>query len=334
MVKSKTKSSRARRQSMQLEPPPIARMAEVSYQDYRSFAAEHPSVEIENTDVPLSGPYTIKATGPSRSYQPEATSVWSFPDRGDWATHSGNYRGNWSPYIPRNLINRFTSPDELVLDSMVGSGTTLVECRLLGRRGTGIDVNPAAVMVTRDRLNFALGKLDADHIEPVIRTFVGDARALDAVADESVDLYVSHPPYASIVSYSNERVDGDLSRYRRIDEFMAQILQVAREAYRVVKPGRHCAILMGDTRRHRHFIPISTRTMMAFLEAGFTLREDVTKLQWKMKSTRENWAGSKYDFLLLAHEHLFIFRKLGPEESPTELKESRKWWTAWPTRDG
>lgn len=317
---------------MLVDPVAIRGMSEVSYQDYRSFAAGHPSVEIEQTNVPLSGPYTIKATGPPKTYEPEATTVWSFPDRGDWATHSGNYRGNWSPYIPRNLIARYTKPGEFVLDSMVGSGTTLVECRLLGRNGTGVDINPAAIMVARDRLNFALGSLDPDHSEPKIRTFVGDARALDAVPDESVDLYVSHPPYASIVSYSNERIAGDLSRYRRIEEFIEQMQQVAREAYRVIKPGRHCAILMGDTRRHRHFIPISTRTMMAFLEAGFTLREDVVKLQWKMKSTRENWAGSKYDFLLLAHEHLFVFRKLAAGESPTELKESRKWWAAWPSR--
>ncbi|MDD5616687.1 MAG: hypothetical protein PHH85_10850 [Candidatus Methanoperedens sp.] len=28
----------------------------------------------------------------------------------------GNYRGNWSPYIPRNLILRYTAPGDLVLD--------------------------------------------------------------------------------------------------------------------------------------------------------------------------------------------------------------------------
>ncbi|MDD4088816.1 MAG: hypothetical protein PHP29_03895 [Tissierellia bacterium] len=32
----------------------------------------------------------------------ELTSIWSFQNRGNWATHSGSYRGNWSPYVPRN----------------------------------------------------------------------------------------------------------------------------------------------------------------------------------------------------------------------------------------
>ncbi len=54
------------------------------------------------------------------TFIPETTTVWSFPDRGDWATHVGNYRGNWSPYIPLNLILRYTAPEELVLDQMAG----------------------------------------------------------------------------------------------------------------------------------------------------------------------------------------------------------------------
>ena len=38
----------------------------------------------------------------------EDTTIWSFPERGSWVTHSGKYRGNWSPYIPRNLILRYS----------------------------------------------------------------------------------------------------------------------------------------------------------------------------------------------------------------------------------
>ena len=31
--------------------------------------------------------------------------------------------------------------------------------------------------------------------------------------------------------------------------------------------------------------------MQGFLEAGFILREDIMKYQWKTKTTREKWAG-------------------------------------------
>ena len=301
-------------------------MSEVSGAEYRTFRADHRSVRIEQVDVPLGGPWQIESTGPPSTYVPERTTVWSFPDRGEWATHAGNYRGNWSPYIPRNLILRYTKPGDTVLDQMVGSGTTLVECRLLGRNAIGVDVNRDALMVTRDRLNFPFMALEEEKERVAIRTFEGDARNLDQIRDSTVDLIATHPPYASIVSYTDNRVPGDLSSVRSISEFLTEMTSVAREAIRVLRPGGHCAILMGDTRRHRHEVPIAFRVMQSFLEVGFLLRENALKLQWKMKSTRERWAGSRYDFLLLAHEHLFIFRKLADGESRSQFRESAAWW--------
>ena len=323
------KTSRGARKTV-LAPTlvPLRSMVEVTHGDYREFRKTHNSVAIEEVDVALGGPWTVSAVGPSPEYIPEKTTVWSFPDRGDWATHSGNYRGNWSPFIPRNLLLRYTKPGDLVLDQMVGSGTTLVECRLLGRNAVGVDINPDAVMVCQDRLNFAYRSLDPEYHAPDIRTYIGDARNLTAIENDSVDLVATHPPYASIVAYSNDRVPGDLSSFRRIDDFIAEMGRVAAESLRVLKPGGHCAILMGDTRRHKHFVPISAKVLLAFLGAGFVIREDIVKIQWKMKSTRERWAGSKYDFLLLAHEHLFVFRKLAKGESMAPLKESAKWWVA------
>ena len=47
-------------------------------------------------------------------FELEPTTIWSFPDRGNWATHSGNYRGNWSPYIPRNLMFRYSNESKIV----------------------------------------------------------------------------------------------------------------------------------------------------------------------------------------------------------------------------
>ncbi|MFQ6061256.1 MAG: TRM11 family SAM-dependent methyltransferase, partial [Thermoplasmata archaeon] len=180
----------------------------VTKKAHREFVRKHKTVLIENIEVPIGQKWKIKSLAPPKDYEPEHTTVWSFPDRGDWATHIGNYRGNWSPYIPRNLILKYTKEGDLVLDQMVGSGTTLVECKLLGRNAIGVDINEDAVMVARDRLNFKVRPLDPDFKEPRIRTYVGDARSLDKVKDESVDLIATHPPYAGIIRYSGKRVEG------------------------------------------------------------------------------------------------------------------------------
>ena len=258
------------------------------------------------------------------AFNSETTTVWSFPDRGDWATHVGNYRGNWSPYIPPNLILRYTKPGDVVLDQMAGSGTTLVECKLLGRNCIGVDVNRDALMVSFDRLGFPYRPLDEDYVKPSIDLFQGDARDLDLIKDDSIDLVATHPPYAGIIKYTGERVPGDLSSLK-LEPFLAAMRQVAAESYRVLKPGKHCAILIGDTRKHKHHIPISVRVLEQFLDVGFILREDIIKIQHKMKSTREKWRGTKYDFYLLAHEHLYVFRKPAKDEKMSEFKNSARW---------
>ena len=59
-----------------------------------------------NITNPLITKTKIKTLSP-KNFKPEINTIWSFKSRGNWATHNGNYRGNWSPYIPRNIISCF-----------------------------------------------------------------------------------------------------------------------------------------------------------------------------------------------------------------------------------
>jgi DNA modification methylase len=208
---------------------------------------------------------------------------------------------------------------------MLGSGTTLVECKLLGRNGIGIDINLDAVMVAWNRLDFAYTANDFQ--ETIQKLYHGDAKSLDLIDDESIDLIATHPPYASIIPYSHKTTEGDLSRVHSVDEFIEGMKKIAQESFRVLKSGKHCGVLIGDTHKHRHFVPISTRVLLTFLDAGFVLREDVIKEQWHTETMRGRWRKSfNHDFLLTFHEHLFIFRKLAEDEKPSKFKSSMKWW--------
>lgn len=67
-----------------------------------------------------------------------------------YLTHNYHpYSSKYIPQIPKNLIQIFSKKRESVLDNFVGSGTTLVECKLLGRTGIGVDINPLACLVSR-----------------------------------------------------------------------------------------------------------------------------------------------------------------------------------------
>ncbi len=284
--------------------PQIGSLYGVTFKQLGDIITEAYGINIST----LKRPKRIKYWAP-KDFQEETTTVWSFRRRGDWATHDGRYRGNWSPYIPRNVILKYSNPGDVVLDYFAGGGTTAVEAKLSGRRCIARDINPAAIGLTKENLNFSPPKTfleDHPIYEPVVS--VGDARALSDIPDESIDLICAHPPYAGIINYSS-KVEGDLSKLS-VEDFLEEIEQVARESYRVLKPGRKCAILIGDTRQKKHVVPIGFQTIDVFLRVGFKLKELVIKRQHQCKTTGFWYERSiKYNFLLLAHEHLPIFEK-------------------------
>jgi len=256
-----------------------------------------------------------------KNFSLEQTTVWSFKSRGNWATHSGEYRGNWSPYIPRNIILRYSNPGDLVLDYFCGAGTTAVECKLLSRKCIAIDINDKAIELARMNLEFDLSleedlfalELDKKIFEPEL--IIGDARNLSFLSDNSVDLICSHPPYANIIKYTDAK-HGDLS-FLEINDFLHEMEKVALESFRVLKPGKKCAILIGDTRRKKQVIPLGFKLIDVYLRAGFKLKELVIKRQHNCKTTGFWYANSiKYNFLLLAHEYLPIFEKPLASENP------------------
>jgi len=238
-------------------------------------------------------------------FELEMTTVWSFPKRGDWATHDAKWRGNWSPYIPRNILLRYSAEGDLVLDQFAGGGTTLVEAKLLNRNIIGLDVNDVALERCQDKINF---EHEGANGEVTIRK--GDARNLDFLANESIDLICTHPPYANIISYSGEQdIPEDLSNLK-VNDFLEEMKPVAAECFRVLRKGKFCAILMGDTRQKGCVIPMSFEVMKIFEQAGFTTKEIIIKEQHNCRATGYWKTNSvKYNFLLLAHEYLFIFRK-------------------------
>ncbi|UJG43161.1 MAG: site-specific DNA-methyltransferase [Candidatus Heimdallarchaeum endolithica] len=241
----------------------------------------------------------------NNNFELETTTVWSFQERGNWSSHKGDYRGNFAPQIPKNIVLRYSKEGEVVLDPMVGSGTTLIETKLLKRKGIGIDVNKKPLQITEDRLK----KTIAPKGEVDIKLYHGDARNLNEISDESVNLICTHPPYLNIIQYSFDNPN-DLSQIKDVEQFFMNIKKITDECFRVLVPNRILALLIGDTRRNRHYIPLSLYVLKAALDSGFLLMEDIIKHQWNCKST-DKWKEQslKYNFHLIMHEHLYILRK-------------------------
>jgi transcriptional regulator with XRE-family HTH domain len=65
------------------------------------------------------------------------------------------YVGRFPPHVVRALLNHFqAASDDVVLDPFTGSGTTNVECRLLGVPSIGVEISPLSALIARTKSKF------------------------------------------------------------------------------------------------------------------------------------------------------------------------------------
>ena len=139
----------------------------------------------------------------------------------------------------------------------MGSGTTLVEAKLLNRNAVGVDINPQSVSISETSLQF--------QCETSAKIFTKDGNATDLhfIKDSCIDFICTHPPYANIIKYS-KGIEGDISLLY-VDEFLEEMSKVAEESFRVLKKGKMCAVMIGDIRRYGKVFPLGFRVMECFL---------------------------------------------------------------------
>ena len=205
---------------------------------------------------------------------------------------------------------------------MIWWGTTAIESKILKRDLICYDINSEAIALTEsyldfedielEQLNECLEKHDCKKNKWwKVNVLHHDATVKNNyLKDESVDFVLMHPPYLDIIKYSDWKIKEDLSNIHNLDKFCDEIEKIAKESFRVLKPWKYCAVLMWDTRREKMYIPLAFNVMQRFLNAWFTLKEDIIKVQHNCKATWFWVKKSKdFNFLLIMHEHLFIFKK-------------------------
>lgn len=254
-----------------------------------------------------------------KDFRIERVTSWSFKDRGSWAVHQGDYRGNWSPYVPRTLIELYSREEEIVLDPFVGGGTTLIEAWLTNRHGFGLDVSPLAIATTTARIQEMVEKSSSDprinlRKDLMPTAIQGDARELKScmekigIKDNSVKLVCAHPPYLDSLRYT-VGVNEDLSHISDPVKFCDQLQQIARQMFDLLRDDGICAVLIGDVRKNQEIVPLGFFVLERFLKEDFKIKEIMVKMQHKDSSTRFWYTKrSKLDFLI-SHEYLFVFRK-------------------------
>ena len=189
--------------------------------------------------------------------------------------------------IPHRLIKLFSFYGELVLDPFAGVGTTARAAIPLGRRALCVDQNPKYVSAIKRRCAPLSNGRSASELLTALR---GDSRSLSTVADESVDLVVTSPPYWNKADYGEHHSNlGGIGNYQ---EFLKMTRHVFEECLRVLSPGRKLCIVTANVNQHTDHglltFPLAADFLVQARDLGFVL---INEIIWSKDRTGGKWGS-------------------------------------------
>jgi hypothetical protein len=245
-------------------------------------------------------------------------SLWFFPERDRSGAHLGDYHGNFIPQIPYQAMRRYTRAGDIVLDPFLGSGTTLIECRRLGRHGIGLDLKEPLTRAVRKRVGAednpfqvrtSILHTDSGDIEGSSRKIRRSLRTLDR---DEVQLAILHPPYHSIIRFSDSPMD--LSNCESTTQFLERFGQVVDLTTRFLEDKRYLVLVIGDIYENGNWIPLAFQCTQEVMKRGYQLKSIVVKDMQGNRAKRNLGQIWRYralagGFYIFKHEYVIFFRK-------------------------
>lgn len=245
-------------------------------------------------------------------------SLWLIGSRDKTGAHTGELHGNFIPQIPHQAMLRYTKRGEIVLDTFLGSGTTLIECKRLGRNGIGVELLPNLVKRSRELIarqpNSYKTKtevIEGDSTLPETTEKVKDLLE-EEYKQNSVQLIIMHPPYHDIIKFSND--PRDLCNAPTVEKFLEKFSQVVKNTYPLLDKKRFLVLVIGDKYSQGEWIPLSFYTMQKVLENGYRLKSIAIKniIGNRAKRNVEHlWRRRALGggFYIFKHEYIMFFQK-------------------------
>lgn len=224
------------------------------------------------------------------------TTLWEYPSQDYGRERHGDkdYIGATPAWVIWQLLTRYTRENDVVLDPMCGSGTTIDVAKELGRKPVGFDLAPS---------------------RPDIQQ--ADARKIP-LGDGTVDFAFIDPPYSTHVDYSDDpRCIGKLDASPEADDakgvnaYYAAMDKVIGELHRVLKNRRYMGLYVSDSfKKGKPFMPIGFE-LFSLMRKRFKPIDIIAVVRHNRTLKRGNWhaAAVEGNFYLRGFNYLFIMKK-------------------------
>lgn len=241
-------------------------------------------------------------------------SLWILDKRDTSGVHLGWYWGNFIPQIPRQMMLRYTKKGDWVLDAFLGSGTTLIECRRLGRNGIGIELNPEVAKKAKELIAREENKSNI-----ITAVNISDSRTiemkpiLERNGIEEVQLLIMHPPYYDIIKFSKD--ERDLSNAKNTKEFLRMFGEVVDNLTPYLEKGRYLVLVIGDKYAKGEWIPLGFYCLEEVLKRKYLLKSIIVKNFEETRGKRNQKELWRYralvgGFYIFKHEYIMVFKKI------------------------
>jgi len=221
--------------------------------------------------------------------------------------------------LVKRLITIYTKKGDTVLDAFMGSGSTILVAKNLSRKGIGFEISKDFVKLAKKRLSQQLLFSPNDEEEPLV--YEDDARnLLNYLEPDSIDLVITSPPYWNILrqkrtaDYKEKRpytdLPNDLGNIDDYDSFVLELQHIFQNVLAVLKPEKHCIIIVMDLRKKNKFYPLHIDIAKMMMGIGFEF-EDI--IIWDRKQEYSNLRPLGYPYVFRVnkvHEYILIFKKI------------------------
>lgn len=240
-------------------------------------------------------------------------SLWILNKRDTSGAHLGWYWGNFIPQIPNQLMLRYTKKGDWVVDPFAGSGTTLIECKRLGRNGIGIELNEEVTKKAKELISLEPNKHNV--ITDIINgdsATIGVSSLLNRYSINKYQLLLMHPPYHDIIKFSSD--PRDLSNTNSIDNFLEVFGKVVDNFTPYLDSGRYLALVIGDKYSKGEWIPLGFYCMNEVIKRNYSLKSIIVKNFDETRAKRNQQELWRYralvgGFYVFKHEYIMLFKK-------------------------